>query len=237
MGMILTDEQQAILDGSRGETMAKVMKTLVMFGEAFHAEKMVPVTSRYNHLVTSFGLGVLQPVYDLMQQLIDAALHVQDGSRAARAHAPLHRVERDGGIQAERERFHEPMAVHAPYVRKTRLCPQQLGARLDGGCRQQLLQPLCRQQPALHGAYSGGQEQIVRVLSPFCQRDAPFQSNSTAATAEESSCRARRSSSAKPQLISMRPRCSTTPPPVSRVSAARVKPAPGFLPLAASTTA
>lgn len=114
---------------------------------------------------------------------------------------------------------------------------QQLGARLDGGCRQQLLQPLCRQQPALHGAYAGGQEQIVRVLSPFCQRDAPFQSNSTAATAEESSCRARRSSSAKPQLISMRPRCSTTPPPVSRVSAARVKPAPGFLPLAASTTA
>ena len=72
MGMILTDEQQAILDGARGETMAKVMKTLVMFGEAFHAEKLVPVTSRYNHLVTSFGLGVLQPVYDLMQQLIDA---------------------------------------------------------------------------------------------------------------------------------------------------------------------
>ena len=72
MGMILTDEQQASLDGARGETMAKVMKTLVMFGEAFHAEKMVPVTSRYNHLVTSFGLGVLQPVYDLMQQLIDA---------------------------------------------------------------------------------------------------------------------------------------------------------------------
>ena len=68
MGMILTDEQQAILDGAKGETMAKVMKTLVMFGEAFHAEKMVPVTSRYNHLVTSFGLGVLQPVYDLMQQ-------------------------------------------------------------------------------------------------------------------------------------------------------------------------
>ena len=66
----------------------------------------------------------------MMQQLIDAALHVQDGSRATRAHAPLHRVERDGGIQAERERFHEPMAVHAPYVRKTRLCPQQLGARL-----------------------------------------------------------------------------------------------------------
>ena len=73
MGMILTDEQQAILDGSRGETMAKVMKTLVMFGDAFHADKMVPVTSRYNHLLTSFGLGVLQPVSDLIQPLQDAS--------------------------------------------------------------------------------------------------------------------------------------------------------------------
>ena len=68
--MQLTQEQQAILDGSKGETMAKVMKTLVMFGEAFDAEKMVPVTSEYNHLVTSFGLGVLDPVYELMDQLI-----------------------------------------------------------------------------------------------------------------------------------------------------------------------
>ena len=33
--MILTPEQQALLDGSRGETMAKVVKTLVMYGEAF----------------------------------------------------------------------------------------------------------------------------------------------------------------------------------------------------------
>ena len=30
------------------------------------------IRDRYNHLVTSFGLGVLQPVYALMQQLIDA---------------------------------------------------------------------------------------------------------------------------------------------------------------------
>ena len=54
--MFLTPEQQAILDGAQGETMAKVMQTLVMYGEAFGADKMVPVTSDYNHLVTSFGL-------------------------------------------------------------------------------------------------------------------------------------------------------------------------------------
>ncbi len=70
--MILTPEQQAILTGSKGEVMAKVMKTLVMYGETFGAEKMVPVTSEYNHLVTSFGLKMMAPVFDLMQQLIDA---------------------------------------------------------------------------------------------------------------------------------------------------------------------
>ena len=69
--MFLTPEQQAILDGSQGEVMAKVMKTLVMYGETFGADKMVPVTSEYNHLVTSFGLKMMGPIFDLMQQLID----------------------------------------------------------------------------------------------------------------------------------------------------------------------
>ena len=70
--MKLTEEQQAILDGAQGEVLAKVMKTLVMYGETFGAEKMVPVTSEYNHLVTSFGLKMLGPVYELMDKLIEA---------------------------------------------------------------------------------------------------------------------------------------------------------------------
>ena len=52
--MVLTKEQQALLDGEKGETMAKVMKTLVMYGEAFGAERMVPVTSKYGHTFISF---------------------------------------------------------------------------------------------------------------------------------------------------------------------------------------
>ncbi len=72
--MILTEQQQAILDGKQGETLAKVMNTLVMYGDAFEAEKLVPITSEYNHLVTSFGLKVMLPVYDLMQQLLDAGV-------------------------------------------------------------------------------------------------------------------------------------------------------------------
>ena len=72
--MQLTEKQQSMLNGEQGETMAKVMKTLVMYGEAFGAEKLVPITSDYNHLVTSFGLKVMSPVYDLMQTILDAGV-------------------------------------------------------------------------------------------------------------------------------------------------------------------
>ena len=70
--MNLTKEQQAILDGEKGEVLAQIMKTLVRYGELFGADSMVPVTSKYNHLVTSFGLKALGPVYDLMNKLIDS---------------------------------------------------------------------------------------------------------------------------------------------------------------------
>ena len=51
--MQLTQEQQDILNGSRGETMARVMQTLVAYGEAFDAERMVPVTSEYGHTLSA----------------------------------------------------------------------------------------------------------------------------------------------------------------------------------------
>lgn len=51
--MNLTKEQQEILDGKQGDILARIMKTLVRYGELFGADSMVPVTSQYNHLVTS----------------------------------------------------------------------------------------------------------------------------------------------------------------------------------------
>lgn len=71
--MQLTQEQQQILSGSQGETMAKVMETLVRYGELYNADSMIPVTGKYNHLVTSFGLKALAPVYELMDQLIETS--------------------------------------------------------------------------------------------------------------------------------------------------------------------
>jgi predicted aconitase len=69
--MFLNEEQKAILNGEKGETLSKVMQTVVRYGELFGAEKLIPVTSKYNHLVTSFGLKALGPVYDLMTQLLN----------------------------------------------------------------------------------------------------------------------------------------------------------------------
>ena len=70
--MQLTDEQRAILNGEKGETLAKVMETMVRYGEVFGATRMVPITSQYNHLVTSFGLKALAPVYGLLDRMIEA---------------------------------------------------------------------------------------------------------------------------------------------------------------------
>ncbi len=70
--MNLTKEQEAILNGEKGDVLARVMKTLMRYGELFGADSMVPITSQYNHLVTSFGLKALTPVYALMDKLIEA---------------------------------------------------------------------------------------------------------------------------------------------------------------------
>ena len=75
--MHLTDEQQALLNGEKGEVMAKIVKTLVMYGDTFGAERMVPVTSEYGHTVISFGLKIMKPVYEIYDQIIASGLPVK----------------------------------------------------------------------------------------------------------------------------------------------------------------
>ncbi|MDD2232595.1 MAG: aconitase X [Sphaerochaetaceae bacterium] len=75
--MKLTPKQLGMLNGDQGEMMARVMETLVRFGDIFGATKMVKVTSRSGHLVTSFGIGLLKPLFRTMDQLIEAGVKVQ----------------------------------------------------------------------------------------------------------------------------------------------------------------
>lgn len=73
--MVLTQEQQEILNDSKGPVMAKVLKTLVSYGEVFGAEKLVPVTSKYGHIVTSFGVSVIKDAIGaLMDELISSGV-------------------------------------------------------------------------------------------------------------------------------------------------------------------
>ena len=72
--MKLTDEQKAVLEGSRGEVMAKVMETVVMFGDIFGAEKLVPATHKAGQLVTSFGIALMKPLFSTMDKLINAGI-------------------------------------------------------------------------------------------------------------------------------------------------------------------
>ena len=68
--MQLNQELRSVLEGGKGATLQKVLQTMMRYGELFGADEMVPITSRYNHLVTSFGLKALTPVYGLLDQLI-----------------------------------------------------------------------------------------------------------------------------------------------------------------------
>ena len=60
--MTLTKEEQDILNGSQGETMAKVLKTIVMHGELFGAERLVQCGGApHSSLYTGGTLGCTGP--------------------------------------------------------------------------------------------------------------------------------------------------------------------------------
>ena len=69
--MILNEELLAVERGEQGEAMRKVLKTLVMYGEAFGAERMVKITGKMGHAVIGTGSMTWKPVFDLMEELIN----------------------------------------------------------------------------------------------------------------------------------------------------------------------
>ena len=77
--MKLTPEELEILEGKQGDTKAKIMEVVVRYGDAFGADRLIPVTHKKAHFVTSFGLGLLKGVYPLMDELIAAGLVVEGG--------------------------------------------------------------------------------------------------------------------------------------------------------------
>lgn len=74
--MHLTEEEKGLLRGEKGEALRKAMESVVLYGDAFGAERLIPVNGPV-HLVTSFGIPILEPVFDMMEELIEADLRTE----------------------------------------------------------------------------------------------------------------------------------------------------------------
>lgn len=72
--MELTLEQREILEGKQGPVLAKIMETVTMFGDIFGAPRLVKVTHDDGHLVTSFGIKLLKPLFSTMEQINEAGI-------------------------------------------------------------------------------------------------------------------------------------------------------------------
>ena len=73
--MKLEPEQKAMLNGEQGHVIALALKTLVHYGKAFGAQRLVPIKSA--HLAGSFGSISYSAYYIVLEQFIKAGLRVK----------------------------------------------------------------------------------------------------------------------------------------------------------------
>ena len=73
--MRLAPEQESVLNGESGSSLALAMKTLVAYGQAFGAERLVPIESA--HLAGSFGVSVYKAYYKIIDQLVNEGARVK----------------------------------------------------------------------------------------------------------------------------------------------------------------
>ena len=77
--MKLEPEHEAMLAGESGETVAKAMKTLIQYGEAFGAKRLVPIKS--GHLAGSFGIGTYKAYFDVLSRFVAEGIKVSCAGR------------------------------------------------------------------------------------------------------------------------------------------------------------
>ncbi|AKN30009.1 hypothetical protein Ccar_03865 [Clostridium carboxidivorans P7] len=74
--MELTLEEKEILDGKQGKVMKKILESVVLYGEAFGAKRLLPIEGPA-HIVTSFGRSGLDTVFDIMDEIIQSGIKVK----------------------------------------------------------------------------------------------------------------------------------------------------------------
>ncbi len=73
--MNLTAEEKGILQGAQGKGMQLALSTLVRYGEAFAADRMVEIHSA--HLAGSFGAFIYRTYYDAIRLMVKEGLKVK----------------------------------------------------------------------------------------------------------------------------------------------------------------
>ncbi len=69
----LTQEEKDILAGRQGEMLQKIMTTIVLYGEALEAEKLVDITGK-GHFVITHAIPGISPSMEMLESLIAAGL-------------------------------------------------------------------------------------------------------------------------------------------------------------------
>ena len=69
----LTQEEQDILQGKQGPTMQRVMKTVVLYGEALGAERLVDIEGN-GHFVISWATPGIAPSLEMLEELVTTGL-------------------------------------------------------------------------------------------------------------------------------------------------------------------
>lgn len=69
----LTQEERDLLQGSQGPTMQKVMQTVVLYGEALGAERLVNIEGE-GHFVIAYAIPGIAPSMEMLDELVAAGL-------------------------------------------------------------------------------------------------------------------------------------------------------------------
>jgi predicted aconitase len=73
--MKLTEEEEFILKGGQGKGLQRALNTLVRYGKAFGADRLVDIQS--GHLAGSFGAFPYRTYYDILETLVSEGLQVK----------------------------------------------------------------------------------------------------------------------------------------------------------------
>ena len=72
----LTQKEKEILSGEKGATLQKILTTVVLYGEALGAKKLVNITGK-GHFVISHAIPGISPSLEMLDALIAAGLKTQ----------------------------------------------------------------------------------------------------------------------------------------------------------------